>query len=102
VHRAGRFGRPAAPRQAEAAIAANQALRNQAVWPNPDEQAPSSQAQSPAIVRVVALDGGFDWGDAGIGAGGVLVLVGLGLAATRAATSGRRRNPREQRAIATR
>jgi hypothetical protein len=87
--------------KAEAAIAANQTRGNQPVRPNPDQQAPWPGAQSPAIVHVVAPNGGFDWGDAGIGAGGALILVGLGLAATRAATNGRRRNPRDQRAIAT-
>jgi hypothetical protein len=87
--------------KAEAAIAANQSPGSPVVLPNPDEQVPWPRAQSPAIVHVVAPDGAFDWADAGVGAGGVLVLVGLGLAATRAATKGRGRHPREQHAIVT-
>lgn len=38
------------------------------------------------IVRVVAPQRGFDWGDAGIGAGSTLILIAIGLAGTRAAT----------------
>jgi hypothetical protein len=38
------------------------------------------------IVRVVAPQGGFDWGDAGIGAGSTLILIAIGVAGTRAAT----------------
>jgi hypothetical protein len=56
---------------------------------------------APTVVRVVPHSGGFDWGDAGIGAAAALVLLGIGLAATRAATTGRRRHTREQRAIVT-
>lgn len=43
---------------------------------------------------------GFDWGDAGIGAGAFLVLLGIGLAGLRAATSSRTRRAREKRAMA--
>jgi hypothetical protein len=53
------------------------------------------------IVRVVAPGGGFDWGDAAIGAGAALVLVGIGLAGTRAAPNSRRRHVRQQRATAS-
>ena len=37
-------------------------------------------AAPPTIVRVSASNGGFDWGDAGIGAGGgfALSMIGLG------------------------
>lgn len=37
-------------------------------------------ATPPTIVRVNASNGGFDWGDAGIGAGGgfALAMIGLG------------------------
>jgi hypothetical protein len=87
--------------KAEAAIAATNHRGGPAVRSNPDEQVPWSRTQSPAIVRVVAPNGGFDWPDAGVGAGGALVLVGLALAATRAATNGRRRHPSEQRAVVT-
>jgi hypothetical protein len=77
------------------------------VRPNPDEQIPWDRSQSPTIVRVAAAggvaaaDGSFHWGDAGIGAGGALVLLGLGLAATLAVTIGRRRHTGEQHAIGT-
>jgi hypothetical protein len=105
---------PAPLAQAEAAIAATHS--SAPVRPNPDEQtvtgastAPCSEVCSgggygsvPAtIVHVVAPDGSFNWGDAGIGAGASLVLVGIGLAGTRAVTNSRKRHTREQRAIAT-
>ena len=86
--------------KAEAAIASNQSPGSPMVQPNPDEQVAWPRTQSP-VVRVVTPDGGFDWADAAIGGCAALVLVGLGLAATRAATSGRRRYAREQRAIVT-
>ena len=56
---------------------------------------------APTVVRVVTHSGGFDWGDAGIGAAAALVLLGVGLTAARAATNSRRRHTREQRAIVT-
>ena len=56
---------------------------------------------APAVVRVVTHSGGFDWGDAGIGAGTALVLLGIGLTAACAATTSRRRHTRKQRAIVT-
>ena len=56
---------------------------------------------APPVVRVVASHGGFDWGDAGIGSGAALVLLGVGLTGTRATTNSRRRHTREQRAIVT-
>ncbi|MFL5862782.1 MAG: hypothetical protein ACJ780_18715 [Solirubrobacteraceae bacterium] len=43
---------------------------------------PSTSAGDPtkmAVVRVETAPGGFDWGDAGIGAGGGLALAMLGL-----------------------
>ena len=60
----------------------------QAVQPNPDQQAPitantgqGSIAATPAvIVRVSGAKGGFDWGDAGIGAAGALGLSLVALA----------------------
>jgi hypothetical protein len=44
----------------------------------------STTSTQPAIVRVVTHNAGFHWGDAGIGAGGVLAvtLIGLGGALT--------------------
>jgi hypothetical protein len=53
------------------------------------------------VVRVVASHDGFDWGDAGIGAGAVLVLLGIGLATPLLATNGRRGRARKQRAVVT-
>jgi hypothetical protein len=44
---------------------------------------------SPTIVRVSASNGGFDWGDAGIGAGGAFALSIIGLGGA-LATSQRR------------
>ena len=60
----------------------------QAVQPNPDQQAPitantrqGSIAGAPAvIVRISSAKGGFDWGDAGIGAAGALGLSLVALA----------------------
>ena len=47
-------------------------------------QAPSTVVNAVPVVRVVTHNGGFDWGDAGIGAGGMLALtlIGLGGAVT--------------------
>jgi hypothetical protein len=44
----------------------------------------TTPTQPTSIVRVVAPNNGFDWADAGIGAGGALALslVGLGAALT--------------------
>jgi hypothetical protein len=44
----------------------------------------------PAAMRVVTHSGGFDWGDAGIGAGGMLALIVIALGG--ALTLTRRRN----------
>jgi hypothetical protein len=87
-----------APLANTATIAAN-GQSSPAVQPNPDEQTatgatanpgPCSEVCSggaasygsatttstpPALVRVVTRDGGFRWGDAGIGAGGILALT---------------------------
>jgi hypothetical protein len=58
------------------------------VRPNPDEQVPASSPSnrgysSPnaptTIVRVLVPGGGFDWGDAGIGAAGGLAVSLLGI-----------------------
>ena len=48
--------------------------------------APSAQPAPAAIVHVTRVDDGFDWADAGIGAGvatGLLLLSAAGLAAVR-------------------
>jgi hypothetical protein len=54
------------------------------------------------VVRVVAPSGSFDWGDAAIGAGAAVVLVGIGLAGTRTALSARGRLVHQQRGSASR
>ena len=46
------------------------------------------------VVRVVSPGDGFDWGDAGIGAGGALALMTLVIGGTLGATNIRRRAPR--------
>jgi hypothetical protein len=64
----------------QAAIAASGANAGPIVQPNPDEQVASiSKSTPPTIIRVSSASGGFDWGDAGIGAGGTAVLLGAGL-----------------------
>jgi hypothetical protein len=50
------------------------------------------------VVRVVAAHSSFDWGDAGIGAGAAVALIGIGLAGTRAATNSRTPRTRQWRA----
>jgi len=59
------------------ASAARPAQNTWVVRPNPDEQYPMPTPVS--IVRATDPKGGFDWGDAGIGAAGTLGLI---LAAT--------------------
>jgi hypothetical protein len=46
--------------------------------------------QIPAVVHVTAPSGGFDWGDAGAGAGGTLALILIGVGGV--LTVARRRN----------
>jgi hypothetical protein len=121
---------PAPVARAEAAIAAITATHGSAVVrPNPDNQygtvastdsGPCSEVcsggagsygsvtqlaqtldQPAARLPLSVHPAGFHWLDAGIGAAGSLVLVGLGLAGMRAATNSRRRRTRQQRAIAT-
>lgn len=49
---------------------------------------------APTIVRVVSPANGFDWGDAGIGAGGALALMTLLIGGVLSATTLRRRATR--------
>jgi hypothetical protein len=72
------------------------------VFPNPDQQAPAvtpvdyASPKVPAtIVRVITPSGGFDWGDAAIGAaaGFMLTVVGLGGVAAIARRRTRRGEP---------
>ena len=78
-------------RKAEAAIAASQRTAPPPVLPNPDEQVPNARPES-VIVRVTAPSAGFDWGDAGVGAGVTLALTLIGVGGVLAVT--RRRSHR--------
>ena len=60
------------------AAAARPAPTNWVVRPNPDEQNPPPAPTT--IVRVITPTGGFDWGDAGIGAAAGVALSMIGLA----------------------
>lgn len=53
---------------------------------------PASTATPPTLVRVSASNGGFDWGDAGIGAGGAIALSIIALGGTVAASQRRGRH----------
>jgi hypothetical protein len=53
--------------------------------------APTTQPQATPIVRIVAPNHAFDWGDAAIGAGGGLALSMLGLGGALAVSSARTR-----------
>jgi hypothetical protein len=56
------------------------------VGPDP---VPSTSSQPAPVVRVIAPQSGFDWGDAGIGAAGGLAITLLGLGAVFAVSSQR-------------
>jgi hypothetical protein len=59
----------------------------------PDDSSTYHAAKTPpTVVRVVTASAGFHWGDAGIGAGGMLALIVIGLGG--ALTLTRRRNQR--------
>jgi hypothetical protein len=79
----------------QAAIAA--AHRSVPVGPNLDQQATSSPSRT--TVHVTASNRGFDWRDAGIGAGAIVLLLGVGLAGARVATSTRKRRTRQERPV---
>jgi hypothetical protein len=51
----------------------------------------SAQPRPATVVRVVTPKDGFDWGDAGIGAGGAVVLMTLAGGSALAVTAARRR-----------
>jgi hypothetical protein len=91
--------------RAEAAIAAAQSRANQASTPAPCGDVCSSHgypfvSAQPASVLVTS-GGGFNWGDAGIGAASCFVLLGIALAGTHTLTKDRKRHLAEQRTIAT-
>lgn len=81
------------------AIAAHQiqaGLHPGVFGPNP----PRVSNAGTGAAHITASNRGFDWGDAGIGAGASLILLGIGLAGLRAATTSRTRRAREKRAMA--
>ena len=78
--------------KAEAAMAAAEpSAGTPVVRPNPDEQDSGARPTS-VTVHVTAPSAGFDWGDAGVGAGSILALTLIGLGGGLAVT--RRRNHR--------
>jgi hypothetical protein len=77
------------------------------VRPNPDQQIPAlathrigyvSPKTRATVVRVISPDGGFDWGDAGIGAIGGFALSVLAIGG--AITISRRRTQRSESVLA--
>jgi hypothetical protein len=48
------------------------------------------------VVRVLARGGGFDWGDAGIGAGSAFALTIISVGVVLTATNRRKRSPDRQ------
>jgi hypothetical protein len=64
----------------------------------PGDPPKSSSSQATPIVRVIAPQTGFDWGDAGIGAAGGFALSMLGLGG--ALTVSQRRSHRSGRSTA--
>jgi hypothetical protein len=57
----------------------------------------SEATSTPAtVVRVTAPDGGFDWGDAGIGAGGMLVVTLIGAGGLLTVANRRNHRTREE------
>jgi hypothetical protein len=58
----------------------------------PDVRDAADRANAPAVQRIVVGPGGFDWGDAGIGAAGALALVAMTAGAVAVGTN-RRASP---------
>lgn len=67
------------------ALAAQPASAVSAEQFKPDARGDSTDRAVPVRVVEVRADRGFDWGDAGIGAAGVLALVAIGAGAAVAA-----------------
>jgi len=63
------------------ALAAHPAAAISAEQVKPDGRAASTERAVPVRVVEVRTDRGFDWGDAGIGAAGVVALVAIGVGA---------------------
>ena len=68
--------------------------------PRPLSNANPTSTTPTAIVRSTS-DGGFDWGDAAIGAGAAVILLAVGVAGAWAATSSRKRHTLMQRPTAS-
>ena len=66
--------------------------------PDPPQGAQTLTNVTP-VVRVVAPNGGFDWGDAGIGAAGGFALSMLGVGGAIVVTQRRDRRPRRTSAL---
>jgi hypothetical protein len=58
----------------------------------------STASTAPKTIRVITPGGGFRWGDAGIGAGGMLALTLFGLIGARTTTGRRNHRIRDQHA----
>ena len=82
---------------ARAAATARPAPTTWVVRPNPDEQNPPPAPTT--IVRVITPTGGFDWGDAGIGAAAGVALSMIGLAGAVAVSQRRTRRSRGSEAV---
>ena len=54
---------------------------------------PTQTTSPPTIVRVSSPNGGFDWGDAGIGAAGGIALSMIGMGSALAVSARRARRP---------
>ena len=79
------------------AAAARPAPTNWVVRPNPDEQNPAPAPTT--TVRVITPTGGFDWGDAGIGAAAGVALSMIGLGGALAVSQRRTRRSRGSAAV---
>ena len=60
---------------------------------------PSHSVSPPAVIVRVAAPGGFDWGDAGIGAAGGLALAMVGVGGAVAVSQSRARRTRRTSAL---
>ena len=85
------------PLELARAAAARPAPTNWVVRPNPDEQYPAPAPTT--IVRVITPAGGFDWGDAGIGAAAGVALSMIGLGGALAVSQRRTRRSRRSAAV---
>jgi hypothetical protein len=66
-----------------------------AVYSRQDKSLLPSSDSPQAVVRITSPDGGFDWGDAGIGAAGGVAIAMLGLGGALAVSQRRPRRTRQ-------